>query len=133
MIIKQSRISDLFNGEAEKAKLPSDSRRLTEQIEENVRHQRVKGGTPIGDPSNHLCQRCDHSQIIKGFAAGHEIVYCSYFNEKLPWPVYECSVFKRKGELSLQALGDMAKLIDIKVEKKMGFVTEEEEDVQEQS
>lgn len=67
----------------------------------------VKNGTPVGSQS--VCSTCEYAQIMRGFRASEEVVYCTYANPTflVPFPVRDCTNHADKNKPSWE---DMQKL-----------------------
>jgi len=70
-----------------------------------------------GDTPNHSrepkCLSCSNATIIKGFAESQVRMHCGHYG-RIPFPVYECSAYKHKLDMSLFDMGGMATILEPK-------------------
>ncbi|HTQ97799.1 MAG TPA: hypothetical protein VMH89_13400 [Candidatus Acidoferrum sp.] len=85
---------------------------------------RVKGGTPAG--SETLCRTCSRAQIIKGFCASEEDIFCQafYFEREIRFAVSECTYYEDKRLASKKEMEEIAWFLTTrKSGRSVGFVS----------
>lgn len=79
----------------------------------------MKGMTPDHSRESR-CYTCKSATIVKGYAESQQIIECSALSCRVPFPVYECSAYKHKLELTLYQLMSMGQIVE-KKDNKIGF------------
>lgn len=78
---------------------------------------------PKGDTPQHSreprCVTCRHATIIQGYSIEQHSTRCSMFG-RIPFPVYECSEYTHKNQLTLYQMEKLATIIEHK-DNKIGF------------
>ena len=85
---------------------------------------RVKGGTPLSKET--LCRTCSNAQIITGFGATEEEVFCRnfYFEREIRFQVRECTSYEDKRLASKKEMEEIAWFLTTrKSGRSVGFVS----------
>jgi hypothetical protein len=85
---------------------------------------RVKGGTPR--MTDTLCRTCRFAQIIKGFSASEEEVFCRWFYQgrRISISVFECTMYEDKRIASKVEMEEIAWFLTTrKSGRSVGFVS----------
>jgi len=88
---------------------------------------KIRGGTR-SESEQSLCFSCKHCTRIQGVTANQDIVRCEQIGKNIPFPVTQCTEYKKFGEPSLNDMRDMAYYLVPTNKKKggLGFITSKE-------
>lgn len=88
---------------------------------------KVYKGTPKSGRS--LCQTCSHGHCVKGFNESQEVQYCSFFGEKVNFPVASCNRWSAGNSASIRDMRQIAWVIQSRNRGTWGFNGEREMEV----
>jgi hypothetical protein len=93
--------------------------------EERAATKIIKGGTPSGESP---CLTCEYGDSIKGYKQTEEMILCSNYNvvgsngaRVLSFVVARCSLYERKGFVSVSELKQSAWILKITKHKTAGL------------
>ena len=82
-------------------------------------HIKVEKGTR---PDIDLCQSCSFATIASGAAGSQQIKRCSELEQRVPFPVNDCSSWNEKGATSLWEMQQIAWAVEVKGDRAIGFL-----------
>ena len=80
---------------------------------------KVKAGTR---PDVDLCQSCSFATIAHGTAGSQQIKRCSQLDQRVPFPVNDCSSWDEKGATALWEMHQIAWAVEVKGGRAIGFL-----------
>jgi len=83
-------------------------------------HIKVKNGTR---PDVDLCRSCCFATIAKGSGGTQEVKRCSQLDQRVLFPVNDCSSWQEKGVTALWEMQQIAWVVELKGDCRIGFLS----------